>query len=506
MLRRHKRRKKLILFLFIIFLLGYYLSKHLAFATKIWKKAKLDFQGIGIDKKGLYLRKVAITEGIFKLRAEKVYLRSLKNFFENEINSCIITVNGFNLKLPILRIDFSDDIFLISANSKKGQFYLRMGRRTGLIFIKKRDYILAGKYLFAQDAIFSLNAKLVLANEVFPLKLELKQNDELFILKGALNNKFLFSANISHLENGKWKILGKLSSEFISIALNSQLNILKDKAMGWIEVDKAKFKDHELYSKLYWQLFWNEAKLGVVSPLTLLNNKAIDKFETVLSFANGLKIDSFKYGEAIFLNVESGNNRFHLWVKFSDFDFNSFMSIIYPRLSDEINLGKINGEIKVESENNTSYRSEVRLKISSGFFAGIKYKNGILNLKGRGDKLYFYDSQLSIDSKKWFINGEIDLKRFPSLTMFKDIVLTSADQIAFWDKISYCKDTEMESYSLTTKLKDSISFNYHLSFSDDDYWGREFTLEYSAKDENTWLKFRFREDEEIFGIEKRIDF
>ncbi|OQX83860.1 MAG: hypothetical protein B6D53_01405 [Candidatus Omnitrophica bacterium 4484_49] len=220
-----------------------------------------------------------------------------------------------------------------------------------------------------------------------------------------------------------------------------------------------------------------------------------------------LRMDLIEY-----LKYEAGFNLTGFWGysgelsldgKFNEFSLSELLYIFLPRYQRVLSLSGITGRVVYFSFDDTKF-AELYWEIPRGKIGDINFNDGKLHLVGKSSVMEFINSQLIVNDVPYFLEGKVDFSKFPSSETWKDVYLVGTPSTIPWGKLNLERHSEEKRISLGTKLSDIVRLDYNVEFSEQgDYNKNEVSLEIKGTPN---LKLRLRGDEEIMGVEKKIEF
>jgi hypothetical protein len=520
---------------------GFYLS-HVSFESNnklLFKAKRVYFELNSRNTREIKVVNAILTENFISYFASLSKKRSSSYYELKALNSDFNFLDKRVIEIPYLRVLSERDRKIIEIFSKNLTLCFLNKDGEGTIFIEKGRNLIAGSFYYLDNSIYPVrkiprglprgriypfwlrrefNIPPELSNGIYyfkgemkflknhyPIRMSLVKDKEGLKIEKILFANTLISGNIRRKKDllGKFFVSGnnfKANVKFILKKRNSDYD-------GEIAFNKLYFKEHSLITRLYFSFLSGEGKIKIDSSGTVIDNKPCSEIKALISLKNGIEVKNFTYGKSLNLSASFKKPKvISLSTRLLDFDSNLFLSLLFPSLSNKLHLGKISGELQVFNMglNTVTF---LHLNASPGFIGDLKYDKGKIYLMGNGKILNFYNSELTLDNKIWLLDGKINLVKFPSMDMFSEIYLSPTTELVFWDKAYYEGEKgENKFYSLTTRLKDYLSFNYNVRLEDDFYKQGEFSIEYGKKEDDAKLRLRFRNEEEIMGIEKNIKF
>ncbi len=324
---------------------------------------------------------------------------------------------------------------------------------------------------------------------------------------------------VSDIVLGNFKIEGPLTfnlSDKISSPWSFKSNDSKAEGVFYIQADeenigidfkvlKAHLKDFELVTNFYIAFAKEEKMLKLHTLGSVVNNKPFPELDVSIKFLKeGVLIEDFNYqgGVRFSANIDKNLN-LNLKGEFSDFNVQEIIDLITPIYSRNFYINRINGNISLFFNNGIKIY-DISLLLPEGRIWNFSFQKGKLHLIGTSKILEFVNSELVINNAHMAIEGKVNISSFPNRQMFEEIYLVPVSSKLAWGDTSFEERFGERKYSLGTKLNDNVRLDYNVNFTEgDNYNNNEFSLEIEGKQN---LKLRMREDEEIMGVEKKIEF
>jgi hypothetical protein len=540
----HNRRIK-ILFVFILFIIliislfeivsrfsaniveKFLHHRYRAFSFQISKCKYVPFKGltllgVGVKKGGQMI-----------LEAEKIILNRV---FQERVILELVSVRfspGVFKFLPLGSGSGSDkawDIFINGGYVGKdlrisdGFISLKSGKINFSLNANYRFWDLNFKGYFANQGIFALtssglkanalgiylpddgrfNGRLEFKEKTYPLSFILQTSPEIIIEDIAINGfKIRGPLKLTQLNNlitewslniGNLNLGGKL--QFENRPRESQL---------CLRVDKTKISGIELLTNIYCTYFKPERILELKTVGSVVNLKPFPELSVRMRFLpQGVSVEDLQYQAGFTLSgFLSYSGELTLEGKFDNFSLSELLDVFFPRYQRVLSLSGINGQLLYFSFD-SSRVTELYWEIPEGKVGDIDFTEGKLHLVGKGSSLEFIDSQLMVNQTPYILEGKVDFSKFPSSEMWKNVYLVSSSPAVPFGKLGFERNFEERRISLGAKLSEMVRLDYNVEFSEQgDYNKNEVSLEIKGTPN---LKLRLRGDEEIMGVEKKIEF
>ncbi|MDP8233629.1 MAG: hypothetical protein P9M06_02355 [Candidatus Saelkia tenebricola] len=389
----------------------------------------------------------------------------------------------------------------ISIDSKG---FVSLSNKTCLFFFDadSLSVSLMGEYDFNTQVI---NSKLFFKGKPYVLSTDLLFDRGSIALKDIIFEKFLIPGPINATVLGgiasNWSIQGTENVSRGDFGFEDKENHLK----FYLRVLKAHLGNYELITNLYLDYVKTERALSFHSRGTVLNNQPFPELDFAIKFLDeGVLLENFNYQGGLSLSgywdygvVLTGK------CKFENFDIYKLIKLITPLYSRYFNVASINGEASYFSYNATKL-AKLSLELSEGRIWDVVFDSGRIELIGNSKILEFVDSELVIDGESLMFEGYMDISKFPDADMWKDVFLVPGSSSLLWNKADFEDSFGGRKLSLGANLKENVKLDYNVEFSDQENYNKnEISLKIIGKQN---LKLRLREDEEIMGIEKTIEF
>ncbi|MGE4357430.1 MAG: hypothetical protein AB7E08_02610 [Candidatus Omnitrophota bacterium] len=248
----------------------------------------------------------------------------------------------------------------------------------------------------------------------------------------------------------------------------------------------------------------------IYSSGTVLNNYLpLPEFEGSYSLRDGiLSIDNLNWmnslsisGEINFADKVSGN----LNILLNNFNLIYLAYLYYP---DWTAWGDISGSVALEIKKGI-FSAKGSFDLTEGLFGPFKFKGGKIKFEGENNILRLTDVRIYKDKGYLELRGEVDVGKLGEPDFAKNIVLIPYEENIEWQGWSISRKDSPDSVLLDKGIDDklSIQFRSYMQNSQEikEEKQDEFGIEYKFKEDRS-LKLRFKENEEIFGFERRIQF
>jgi hypothetical protein len=170
--------------------------------------------------------------------------------------------------------------------------------------------------------------------------------------------------------------------------------------------------------------------------------------------------------------------------------------------------GIMNGGLSMKGPFETA-ESEGRFEVRDGKIGDLVYSYAVVNLKGSGPHLWLEDSKIFKDVGFLLMSGEINLKEIGKKNVMEDIIIETDQKVVIWEGWEVLKPDDSHMVSATKKVSDDINLNFKTFMEpetlDDSEKTSEVELEYKLKTSDS-LKMKFKDQEEFFGVERKIKF
>ncbi len=454
------------------------------------------------DDVQLTLTSASFSPRIFKLISS--------NSVKGKVKSLKVVINnsymGEDLKIPngFIFIGPKGINFYILASYKMFDFNLEgLFSRQGLLWLDSPSLNIKtfGVYFPNQG---NFNGRVIFRQRLYPLSFAVTTSPSIVIrditidglkIKGPLKLKDVNNITSSwQFNSGRLNLQGELSFQ------NHP-----QKAKLYLKLDKTNILGIELLTNIACQYLKFDKTLELKTVGSVVNAKPFPELVIRLKFlSSGISIENLKYQAGFtltgFWHYGGGLN---LRGEFDNFSLSELLYIFFPQYQRVLSLAGINGRLLYFTFQNSRF-TELYWEIPSGKIGDINFTTGRLHLIGNTSVLEFVNSQLVVNDTPYALEGNVDFSQFPSRDMWKDVYLVSVSPTVAWRKFGLERDIEGNRISLGTKLSDIVRLDYNVEFSDEgDYNKNEVSLEIKGTPN---LKLRLRGNEEIMGVEKKVEF
>ncbi len=350
----------------------------------------------------------------------------------------------------------------------------------------------------------NFNGRVIFKQRLYPLSFAVTTSPNIVIrditidglkIKGPLKLKDVNNITSSwQFNSGRLNLQGELSFQ------NSP-----QQAKLYLKLDKTNILGIELLTNIACQYLKSDKVLELETVGSVVNARPFPELCMRLKFlSSGISIENLKYQAGFtltgFWHYSSGLN---FKGKFDNFSLSELLNIFFPQYQRVLSLTGINGRLLYFAFQDSRF-TELYWEIPSGKIGDINFTAGRLHLIGNTKILEFINSQLIVNNTPYALEGKVDFSQFPSSEMWKDVYLVSVSPTIAWGKFGLEKNLEEKRISLGTKLSDIVRLDYNVEFSDEgEYNKNEVSLEIKGTPN---LKLRLRGNEEIMGVEKKVEF
>ncbi len=448
------------------------------------------FQGLMLHEENNALKAVSV----------EVYLRDIKlkvknkDFLKIEKGFIFLDRNGINWDLRTK--------YKLTDVDLKG--YASLSNKVCLFSfdVDSLKLFLTGEYDFNTKTI---NSKLFSRSRTYNLSANLVLEQGNIVLKNIMFEKFLIPGPIDlNVKDGitsEWSVRGAESIFRGDFGFEDK----GDTLTFYIRVLKAHLDNYELVTNFYLDYAKAEKTLKFNSRGTVLNNQPFPELSFSTKFLDtGILIENFKYQGGVNLSgYWDYGSTLSCKCRFEKFDIYKLIKLITPLYSRYFDVTSINGEADYSSRQGIK-RVKLLLDLSAGRIWDVIFESGRVQLVGDSNMLEFVNSELVVDGDSLKFEGKMDISKFPDADMWRGVFLVPGSSSLLWDKASFEDSFGKRKLSLGAKLKENVKLDYNVEFSDQENYNRnEVSLEIIGKQN---FKLRLREDEEIMGVEKKIEF
>jgi len=412
--------------------------------------------------------------------------------------------NEFRIRRGFISLNRGRANFLLDANYKfwdlnfSGYF-----AREGFLMLKSSAFKMRAFGIYFPDS-GKFNGKLVFRDRICPLSFTAIMSPELIIQDVSINGfKIRGPLRLQQMNNleSDWEF----NSEDLNIKGKLQFENYPRKSLLCLRMEKFNISDIELLTNIYCTYFKSGKILELKTVGSVVNRKPFPEVSVKLRFLpRGVLIEYLKYEAGFNLTGFWGySGELSLDGKFNEFSLSELLYIFLPRYQRVLSLSGITGRVVYFSFDDTKF-AELYWEIPRGKIGDINFNDGKLHLVGKSSVMEFINSQLIVNDVPYFLEGKVDFSKFPSSETWKDVYLVGTPSTIPWGKLNLERHSEEKRISLGTKLSDIVRLDYNVEFSEQgDYNKNEVSLEIKGTPN---LKLRLRGDEEIMGVEKKIEF
>ncbi|MCM8783639.1 MAG: hypothetical protein NC818_02515 [Candidatus Omnitrophica bacterium] len=247
----------------------------------------------------------------------------------------------------------------------------------------------------------------------------------------------------------------------------------------------------------------------VYSSGTLFNFLPLPEFEGSYRLKDGmLNIDSFKWADSLwlegdirFLDFVSGNLR----VLLRNLNLLYFAYFYYPNWNA---WGGISGGIDLQIREGNVF-TKGSFDFTEGEFGPFKFKGGKIKFEGENSVFRLTDTRIYQEKGYFDLGGEIDLKKLGKYDFVRNIVLIPYQEGMEWQGWRVSQKDYTDSIIADKGIDEKFSIQFRSYMKDNQGITKEksdeFGLEYKLKEDRS-LKLRLKENEEIFGFERKVRF
>lgn len=333
-----------------------------------------------------------------------------------------------------------------------------------------------------------------------------------------INNLYLLNAGINFSKKEGYLILEDENRDDI---LETVFSLYSDYSfLNQTKLNHIKLFGHDLRTSIVVMGNSLESEPGVLSGYiatsgTIIDYNPVGELEMVFNTSGDtFTIGSLKLGDSYQLSGNIGLSRpypLDLNLKVTQARV-SDLSILVKNKNGGTFSGQFDGQLKLSGSLPNNLEVNGHLEAGEGNIGTFKYEAANINFKGTGSAIYFEGSRIFRpgEGKYLTLGGFIDLAKLGRGSLLQDLKVSSDEKTIIWSgwditkkpadtKLSFQKDVgeefkvgfstfiNDETASDIKKGKDAVEIQYNLS-------------------QKQSLKLKLRENEEILGIEQRIEF
>lgn len=353
----------------------------------------------------------------------------------------------------------------------------------------------------------------------FSGKLSAGQSGVLNFKNFLINNTYILNANVDLPRRSGYLTLQDQNKNDIletTLALYSDFSFLSQS-----KVNHLQLFGHDLLTNLVAMGNWSsdgpKTFMGYMATSgTIIDYNPVNELEVSFQLSEQtFTLSSLKFGHSyeILGNLDlSRPYPLNLNLTITRAQVSDLLIFAKNKIDKDIVSGELNGGVEITGSWLNGLETKGRLEGQNGNIGAIKYESANINLKGRGAVIYFDDSRIfrPEEGKYLALNGFIDLGKLGSSNLLHDLKISSDEKTIIWSGWDITKKPEETKLS----FQKSVGHEFKVGFSgfinnemEDDLKKDKSAVELQYNlSQNRSLKLKLKENEEIIGMEHKIEF
>lgn len=243
---------------------------------------------------------------------------------------------------------------------------------------------------------------------------------------------------------------------------------------------------------------------------SLINYDPIREIKGTFEFAgNKLKLLGLNYGDVVFVNGAfslAPLNEMDLSLKFKGAQLGGLMDLTMER---GLVSGSVFGDIRVYGNPQKDMKIEGQFDFLNGNIGFVKYNSAKISIRGSSERLEFFNSKVYTDDEVLTLEGKMDLKDIGTSRAFRNIVIKSDPNTVVWAGTSVTRTSGGEEFVSGRDINEQFRVNFKTYSSQQPQEARpqqdEVELEYKLGKPGN-IKLRMKENDDFFGVERKVKF
>ncbi len=222
-----------------------------------------------------------------------------------------------------------------------------------------------------------------------------------------------------------------------------------------------------------------------------------------------LRLLGLNYGDVVFVNGAfslASPNEIDLSFKFKGAQLGGLMDLTMER---GLISGLVFGDIRVYGDPEKNLRIDGQVDFLNGNIGIVRYNSAKVSIKGSSEKLEFFNSKVYTDDEVLTLEGRMDLKDMGTSRAFRNIVIKSDPNTVVWAGTSVTRVVGGEEYVSGRDIGEQFRVNFKTYSAQQAQQERpkedEVELEYKLGKPGN-LKLRMNENNDFFGVERKVRF
>ncbi|MDP3786333.1 MAG: hypothetical protein Q8R05_02140 [Candidatus Omnitrophota bacterium] len=243
---------------------------------------------------------------------------------------------------------------------------------------------------------------------------------------------------------------------------------------------------------------------------SLINYDPIRELKGTYEVEGGeIKLLGLNYGDVVFANgffSSSPPNEIDLNFRFKGAQLAGLTDLTMER---GLISGLVFGDIRIYGDLEKKFKINGSLDFLNGNIGIIKYNSAKVTMKGNSERLEFFDSKVYTDDEVLTLEGKMDMKDVGTSRAFRNIVIKSDPNTVVWAGTSVTRVPGGEEYVSGRDISEQFRVNFKTYSAQQIERGRpkqdEVELEYKLGKPGN-IKLRMKENDDFFGVERKVRF
>lgn len=243
---------------------------------------------------------------------------------------------------------------------------------------------------------------------------------------------------------------------------------------------------------------------------SLINYNPIRELKGTYEFAGDkIKLLGLNYGDVVFANGAfslAPPNEIDLSFKFKGAQLVGLMDLTMEK---GIVSGLVFGDIRISGNPEKDLKIDGSLDFLNGNIGIVKYNSAKIAIRGSSERLEFFNSKVYTEDEVLTLEGKIDLRDIGTSRAFRNIVIKSDPNTVVWAGTSVTRVPGGEEFVSGRDINEQFRVNFKTYSAQQMERGRpkqdEVELEYKLGKPGN-IKLKMKENDDFFGVERKVKF